>query len=209
VLENLAERFLKVQVPEARCFYGCQIAMENIHSETYSLLLDTYIKDSAEKARMFNAVETVPVIQQQAEWPSSGSRAPRRRLQSGCWHLRPSRASSFPARSAPSFGSRSAVSCRDSPSQRVHQEPPQILRVSRRRGCRAFSLALDPLKCPTTSCACGTPARPDGGLLAPLLIAERTFCGLRDSVSMLSIACIIDRDLRRSRLGHLRLSLNY
>ncbi len=47
MLENLAERFMaEVQVPEARCFYGFQIAMENVHSETYSLLIDTYIKDS-------------------------------------------------------------------------------------------------------------------------------------------------------------------
>jgi ribonucleoside-diphosphate reductase beta chain len=69
VLENLAERFLKeVQVPEARCFYGFQIAMENVHSETYSLLIDTYIKDSAEKTRLFRAIETIPCIQQKAKW---------------------------------------------------------------------------------------------------------------------------------------------
>lgn len=69
VLENLAERFLKeVQVPEARCFYGFQIAMENIHSETYSLLIDTYIKDSTEKAKLLNAIETIPAIQEKAKW---------------------------------------------------------------------------------------------------------------------------------------------
>lgn len=69
VLENLGERFLtEVQLPEARCFYGFQLAMENIHSETYSLLLDTYIKDTQEKADMFNAIETVPAIQKKAEW---------------------------------------------------------------------------------------------------------------------------------------------
>jgi ribonucleoside-diphosphate reductase beta chain len=69
VLENLGERFLtEVQLPEARCFYGFQLAMENIHSETYSLLLDTYIKDSKEKADMFNAIETIPCIQKKAEW---------------------------------------------------------------------------------------------------------------------------------------------
>lgn len=69
VLENLGERFLtEVQLPEARCFYGFQLAMENIHSETYSLLLDTYIKDTKEKAAMFNAIETVPAIQKKAEW---------------------------------------------------------------------------------------------------------------------------------------------
>lgn len=69
VLENLAERFLKeVQVPEARCFYGFQIAMENIHSETYSLLIDTYIKDSNEKQKLLNAIETIPAIQEKAKW---------------------------------------------------------------------------------------------------------------------------------------------
>jgi ribonucleotide reductase beta subunit family protein with ferritin-like domain len=69
VLENLAERFLvDVQIPEARCFYGFQIAMENIHSETYSLLIDTYIKDTAEKTRLFHAMETIHCIQQKAEW---------------------------------------------------------------------------------------------------------------------------------------------
>jgi len=69
VLENLAERFLKeVQIPEARCFYGFQLAMENIHSETYSLLIDTYIKDPVEKDRLFHAMDTVPVIQRKADW---------------------------------------------------------------------------------------------------------------------------------------------
>jgi len=69
VLENLGERFLtEVQLPEARCFYGFQLAMENIHSETYSLLLDTYIKDTKEKNEMFNAIETIPCIQKKAQW---------------------------------------------------------------------------------------------------------------------------------------------
>jgi ribonucleoside-diphosphate reductase beta chain len=69
VNENLAERFLsEVQVPEARCFYGFQIAIENIHSETYSLLIDTYIKDSIEKDRLFNAIDTVPCVTKKAEW---------------------------------------------------------------------------------------------------------------------------------------------
>ena len=69
VLENLAERFLtEVQLPEARCFYGFQLAMENIHSETYSLLIDTYIKDSKEKMDLFNAIETIPCIKSKAEW---------------------------------------------------------------------------------------------------------------------------------------------
>jgi ribonucleoside-diphosphate reductase beta chain len=69
VLENLASRFLvDVQLPEARCFYGFQIAMENIHSETYSLLIDQYIKDPAEKARLFHGMETIPSIKKKAAW---------------------------------------------------------------------------------------------------------------------------------------------
>jgi ribonucleoside-diphosphate reductase beta chain len=69
VNENLASRFMQeVQLPEARCFYGFQIAMENIHSETYSLLIDTYIKEPAERARLFNAIETVPCIKKKADW---------------------------------------------------------------------------------------------------------------------------------------------
>jgi ribonucleotide reductase beta subunit family protein with ferritin-like domain len=69
VLENLAETFLtEVQLPEARCFYGFQIAMENIHSETYSLLIDTYIKDENEKNFLFRAVQKVPVIHKKAQW---------------------------------------------------------------------------------------------------------------------------------------------
>jgi ribonucleoside-diphosphate reductase beta chain len=69
VNENLAMNFMKeVQWTEARCFYGFQIAMENIHSEVYSLLIDTYIKDSAEKAKLFNAIETVPCVKKKAEW---------------------------------------------------------------------------------------------------------------------------------------------
>lgn len=69
VNENLVERFMQeVQVPEARCFYGFQIAMENIHSETYSLLIDNFVKDPEERHRLFNAIETVPVIQKKAKW---------------------------------------------------------------------------------------------------------------------------------------------
>lgn len=69
VNENLAVNFMReVQLPEARCFYGFQIMIENIHSETYSLLIDTYIKDSAEKSRLFRAIETVPCVQKKAEW---------------------------------------------------------------------------------------------------------------------------------------------
>lgn len=69
VNENLAENFLsEVQFPEAKFFYGNQIMIENIHSETYSLLIDTYIKDSKEKDRLFNALETVPSVKKKGEW---------------------------------------------------------------------------------------------------------------------------------------------
>lgn len=69
VNENLAQQFImEVQIPEARCFYGFQIAMENIHSLTYSLLIDTFIKNEKEKDRLFNAIETIPCVQKKAEW---------------------------------------------------------------------------------------------------------------------------------------------
>jgi len=69
VNENLAINFLnEVQYPEARFFYGFQVMMENIHSETYSLLIDTYIKDPAEKDKLLHAVETVPCVGKKAEW---------------------------------------------------------------------------------------------------------------------------------------------
>uniref|UniRef100_A0A7S2QT76 Uncharacterized protein n=1 Tax=Chlamydomonas chlamydogama TaxID=225041 RepID=A0A7S2QT76_9CHLO len=69
VNENLASRFMReVQIPEARAFYGFQIAIENIHSEMYSLLLETYIKDSAEKNKLFHAIETVPCIKKKGNW---------------------------------------------------------------------------------------------------------------------------------------------
>ncbi|XP_046361656.1 ribonucleoside-diphosphate reductase small chain-like [Haliotis rufescens] len=69
VNENLVERFTQeVQVTEARCFYGFQIAMENIHSEMYSLLIDTYIKDAAERDFLFNAIETMPCVKKKADW---------------------------------------------------------------------------------------------------------------------------------------------
>ena len=69
VNENLAVNFMsEVQLPEARCFYGFQIMMENIHSETYALLIDTYIKDPQEKYRLFHAIDTVPAVQKKAEW---------------------------------------------------------------------------------------------------------------------------------------------
>jgi ribonucleoside-diphosphate reductase beta chain len=69
VNENLAIRFMKdVQIPEARAFYGFQIAMENIHSETYSLLIDTYIKDPKEKDKLFHAASNMPCVAKKAQW---------------------------------------------------------------------------------------------------------------------------------------------
>ncbi len=69
VNENLVVNFMQdVTIPEARCFYGFQIAIENIHAETYSLLIDTYIKDNKEKDHLFNAMETVPCVQKKAKW---------------------------------------------------------------------------------------------------------------------------------------------
>ncbi|KTW29670.1 ribonucleoside-diphosphate reductase small chain [Pneumocystis carinii B80] len=69
VNENLLERFSnEVQVPEARCFYGFQIMMENIHSETYSLLIETYIRDPDQKNFLFDAIETIPSIKLKADW---------------------------------------------------------------------------------------------------------------------------------------------
>lgn len=69
VNENLAVHFMnEVQYPEARCFYGFQIMIENIHSETYSLLIDTYIKDRMEKDKLFHAIDTIPCVQKKAEW---------------------------------------------------------------------------------------------------------------------------------------------
>ncbi len=69
VNENLAINFLsEVQYPEAKCFYGFQVMAENIHSETYSLLIDTYVRDSREKNKLFNALETVPCVAKKGEW---------------------------------------------------------------------------------------------------------------------------------------------
>ena len=69
VNENLAENFLsEVQYTEAKFFYGFQVAIENIHSETYSLLIDTYIKDSADKAHLFNAIDTLDCVRKKADW---------------------------------------------------------------------------------------------------------------------------------------------
>ena len=69
VLENLVSCFCKeVQIPEARCFYGFQAAMENIHSEVYSLLIETFIKDHDRKTSLFNAIDTIPCVTKKASW---------------------------------------------------------------------------------------------------------------------------------------------
>ena len=69
VLENLAQRFMSdVQISEARAFYGFQIAMENVHSESYSLLIDTYIKDKEQKHKLFNAINNYPCIKKKSDW---------------------------------------------------------------------------------------------------------------------------------------------
>lgn len=69
VNENLAENFLsEVQYTEAKFFYGFQVMMENIHSETYSLLIDTYVKDKAERDKLFKAIETIDAVKKKAEW---------------------------------------------------------------------------------------------------------------------------------------------
>merc|ERR1719327_1118192 len=69
VLENLGGQFsLEVQIPEARAFYGFQIAMENIHSETYSLLIEQYIKEPSEKEKIFHAIDEMPAVREKAQW---------------------------------------------------------------------------------------------------------------------------------------------
>lgn len=69
VLENLALRFMKeIKIPEIKLFYGFQIAMENIHSEVYSLLIEQYIKNSEERNKLFKAMETVPIIERKSRW---------------------------------------------------------------------------------------------------------------------------------------------
>lgn len=69
VNENLVQRFSdEVQIPEARCFYGAQVAIENVHSEMYSLLIDTYVRDAAERDRLFHAAQTLPCVARKADW---------------------------------------------------------------------------------------------------------------------------------------------
>jgi len=115
VLENLASQFsTEVQLPEARAFYGFQMAMENIHSETYSLLIEQYIREPAEKEKIFDAIHTMPAVREKAEWAvqwmqKDNSFAER------VVALQPSRVSCSVGLSAPSTGSKSVDSCLDSP----------------------------------------------------------------------------------------------
>jgi ribonucleotide reductase beta subunit family protein with ferritin-like domain len=69
VIENLGKRFMNdIEIPEVRAFYSYQMFIENVHSEMYSLLIDTYIDDSSKKTKLFNAIETIPCIKKKAEW---------------------------------------------------------------------------------------------------------------------------------------------
>ena len=69
VMENLAQRFMsEIKIPEAKNFYAYQIFIEGVHSETYSLLIDTYIKDPDEKEKLFNAIDLIPCIQNKSKW---------------------------------------------------------------------------------------------------------------------------------------------
>ena len=129
VNENLLERFSgEVQIPEARCFYGFQIMMENIHSETYSLLIDTYIKEQAQRSHLFNAIETSRCLSNSLDeyllidklkfhasrrrptGLSGGFKIKTRPSRNAWWHLLLSKVSSSVAPLRQSFGSRSAVS---------------------------------------------------------------------------------------------------
>jgi ribonucleoside-diphosphate reductase beta chain len=77
VNENLAENFVnEVQYTEAKFFYGFQIMMENIHSETYSLLIDTYIKDKQEQDKLFHAIDTIPAVKKKADWAFKWIKSP-------------------------------------------------------------------------------------------------------------------------------------
>merc|ERR1719261_634591 len=69
VLENLSVRFMQeIQIPEVRAFYGFQIAIENIHSEMYSLLLEAFVEDSEERSKLFCAIDTIPCVKKKADW---------------------------------------------------------------------------------------------------------------------------------------------
>ena len=130
VNENLVERFSgEVQIPEARCFYGFQIMMENIHSETYSLLIDTYIKEQKQRTYLFDAIDTSkifcsgqrafnhanacqsPAFARKPTGPSNGLLTRTQPLLNASSPSPPSKVSSSAAPSPPSSGSRNAVSC--------------------------------------------------------------------------------------------------
>jgi ribonucleotide reductase beta subunit family protein with ferritin-like domain len=77
VNENLSNNFAtEITAPEARCFYGFQIAVENIHSKTYSLLIDTYIKDPVERMHLLHAIETIPCVNAKPTGPLDGATLP-------------------------------------------------------------------------------------------------------------------------------------
>ena len=113
VNENLVMNFAnEVQWAEARTFYGFQIMMENIHAETYSLLIDTYIKDENEKDHLFKALETVPSVKKKGDWALRWLSRKRVHPSPRGWsHSLLLKASSFQGLSAPSSGSRSEASC--------------------------------------------------------------------------------------------------
>lgn len=112
VMENISLRFLnEVKNAEARSFYAFQSAMESIHSEMYSILIETYIKDTAEKNKLFNAIANFPCISTKAKWAEKWIGDDDRHLRRVWWRLRAWRAFSSVAVSHLFIGSRSADSC--------------------------------------------------------------------------------------------------
>ena len=117
VNENLVERFSnEVQAAEACCFYGFPIMMENIHSKTYSLLIDTYIKDPAQREHLFDAVEAIPCVKKKADWVLTWISDCQSSFVDVLLRLRQSKASFSLVHFHRSFGSRSVDLCRDSRS---------------------------------------------------------------------------------------------
>jgi ribonucleoside-diphosphate reductase subunit M2 len=105
VNENLIDRFMsEVQMTEARCFYGFQIMIENVHSEMYSRLIEAYVQDRAEQTKLFNAVENFPAIKKKAEWAMRWTDDAQASFGSGWSHLLQSKASSSPDRLLASSG---------------------------------------------------------------------------------------------------------
>ena len=140
VNENLVERFAsEVQLPEARCFYGFQIAMENIHSETYSLLIDTYIRDAEKRNNLFNAIDTVPCVRKKVRPPQAsllpaGRRARSSRVRAKNSNVHPlTQPPPLDRRPGPSSGS---MSPRASPSASL---PSRSSRASSSRAPSALS----------------------------------------------------------------------